>query len=67
MYLDALHLSIYRHLVISIENITIEGVNYLTIIEVHWMFLVVDVKKTELLRQSFEAATAFLFIKGGTM
>jgi hypothetical protein len=67
MYLGALHLSIYRHPVISLENITIEGVDYLTINEVHWMFSVVDPEKTELLRQSLEAAAAFLFVDGGTM
>jgi hypothetical protein len=67
MSLGALHLSIYRHPVISIKNITIEGVDYLTINEVHWMFSVVDAKKTELLRQSLEAAAVFLFVNGGTM
>jgi hypothetical protein len=38
MYLGAVHLSISRHPVILIENLTIKGVNYLTINEVHWMF-----------------------------
>jgi hypothetical protein len=67
MCLGALYLSIYRHPVISIKNITIEGVDYLTINEVHWMFSVVDAKKTELLSHPLEAVSAFLFVGRGAM
>jgi hypothetical protein len=67
MYLGALHLSIYRHPVLLIENVTIEGVDYLTINEFHWMILGVGAGPAECLCQSLEGATAFLFIHGGTM
>jgi hypothetical protein len=66
MYLGAVHLSINRHPVISIENLTIKGHNYLTINEVHWMFSEAA-GPAERIRHSMQGAAAFICINGGTM
>jgi hypothetical protein len=66
MYLGAVHLSINRHPVILIENVTIKGVNYLAINEVHWMFS--DAAgPAERIRLSLEGSAAFIYINGGTI
>jgi hypothetical protein len=66
MYLGAVHLSINRHPVISIENITMKGHDYLTINEVHWMFSEAA-GPAENIRFSMQGAAAFICINGGTM
>jgi hypothetical protein len=66
MYLGAVHLSLNRHPVISLENYRSQGVNYLTINEVHWMFSK-SAGPAERIRLSMEGAAAFIYINGGTM
>jgi hypothetical protein len=66
MYLGALHLSINRHPVISIENYRIQGVNYLTLNEVHWLFSEAA-GPAERIRHWLQGAAAFIYISGGTM
>ena len=65
-YFGALHLSIPRHPVISIENYRMQGLNFLTINEVHWMFSE-TAGPAERIRRSLEGATAFIYVNGGTM
>jgi hypothetical protein len=66
MYLGAVHLSINRHPVISIENLTIKGANYLTINEVHWMFSEAA-GPAKCICLSMQGAAAFIGINGGTI
>ena len=66
MYLGALHLSVNRHPVVSLENYTINGVNYLTINEVHWMFSEAAGPE-ERIQHSLRGAAAFIYLNGGTL
>ncbi len=68
LYLGALHSSLSRHPVLSMEPITLDSKKYTTINEIHWLYSdgMAPGSKRELFKM-LRSAAAFLSVRGGTL